>query len=297
MDISLSIFFFSPQQEYNFPSQSVSNLILAWKSQWRRCYEHLYNSGSHLKKKEKNCVICYSLCFVLYVDVLWSCDTARADCQSDRTLLRFCSMSKMFFCTLSAFSCSFSIRVPSAEDWLLKSKHTPTGQAAVCFVHKLSLFPSVKSLCSPTKPFSWVLWVFKAHMQTEAYLESDVPETKAQGILNFRIWYKINICKEKYHLIYNYRIFQCNLIFNVFIINETDRQTKKHNPYFALSIPTCLFLSDQHGGFLYRAFGKSLQVFVHTWVQVFSQRSQYPALQRWSEPKATHCIKPQAPEL
>lgn len=44
------------------------------------------------------------------------CDTARTDCQSDRTLLRFCSMSKMFFCTLSAFICSFSIRVASSED-------------------------------------------------------------------------------------------------------------------------------------------------------------------------------------
>lgn len=52
MDISLSIFF--SQQEYNFPSQSVSNLILAWKSQWCRCYQHLYTS-----------VIVYVLCYML----------------------------------------------------------------------------------------------------------------------------------------------------------------------------------------------------------------------------------------
>lgn len=59
------------------------------------------------------------------------------------TLLRFCSMSKMFFCTLSAFFCSFAIRFVRSEDSGLEDKQTCVSRDSVRYAHKLSLFPTL----------------------------------------------------------------------------------------------------------------------------------------------------------
>lgn len=149
---------------------------------------------------------------------LWGCRTARPD----RTLFRFCSMSKMFFCTLSAFVCSFSIRALSSVDWPLGSKHTATGKAAVCFVHKPSLFPSVKAPLQSNKTFSYVLWVLKLIRRPRHIWRVTSQGPKPNGYWISGSDTKINICKEKTSsdIYCNYRIF----LIHAFIIN--DRQKK-----------------------------------------------------------------------
>lgn len=228
-----------------------------------------------------SCVICW--CFVEFVTLREPTANQTAPCWGSARCRR-CSSA---LCLRSSAASRSGWPALRTDCWKANTHQQVRLQSALST--SCHCFPP-SSPCTVQQNLFLSPMSVKAHIQTEAYLESDVPETKAQWILNFRIWYKINICREKCHLIYNYRIFQFNLIFNVFIINDRQKKRRRKKPYFALSIPTCLFLSDQHGGFSYRAFGKSLQVFVHTWVQVFSQRSQHPALQRCSEPKATHCI-------
>lgn len=227
-----------------------------------------------------SCVICW--CFVEFVTLREPTANQAAPCWGSARCRR-CSSA---LCLRSSAASRSGWPALRTDCWKANTHQQVRLQSALST--SCRCFPP-SSPCTVQQNLFLSPMSVKAHIQTEAYLESDVPETKAQWILNFRIWYKINICREKCHLIYNYRIFQFNLIFNVFIINDRQKKKKEKNLISHFLSPHACSYRISMGVSRTVPLARACK-FLSTRVQVFSQRSQHPALQRCSEPKATHCI-------
>lgn len=234
-----------------------------------------------------SCVICW--CFVEFVTLREPTANQTAPCWGSARCRR-CSSA---LCLRSSAASRSGWPALRTDCWKANTHQQVRLQSALST--SCHCFPP-SSPCTVQQNLFLSPMSVKAHIQTEAYLESDVPETKAQWILNFRIWYKINICREKCHLIYNYRIFQFNLIFNVFIINDRQKKKKKKT-LFRTFYPHMLVPIGSAWGFLVPCLWQEPASFCpHMSSSVFTTISA-PRLATVLGAKSNTLHKPQAPEL